>query len=114
MYVCLFVCMQGMNVLFQDVDLVWLRDPLAFIQDLFRNSSTSSRGSSTSGSSTSRTSSGSTSSKLVSFLSDDGARTTRYAPFFANSGFFYLAAGPENVYFAYSVMTAFDILLVAL
>lgn len=93
-----------MNVLFQDVDLVWLRDPLVFIRDLFRNSTTSTTSSTTS------TTSSSSAARLVSFLSDDGARTTRYSPFFANSGFFYLAAGPENVYFAYSVMTAFDIL----
>ena len=84
-------CVQGVNVLFQDVDLVWLQDPLRFIAALFRSARTNG-------------------TRLVSFLSDDGARTTRYAPFFANSGFFYLTADPENVYFAYSVMTAFDIL----
>ncbi len=68
-----------------------MKDPLHFIQTLFADARLNG-------------------TRLISFLSDDGARTTRYAPFFANSGFFYLTAVPENVYFAYSVMAAFDIL----
>lgn len=44
------------------------------------------------------------------YLSDDGQRSLRYTPFFANSGFYYLVANPRTEYFAWTIMTAFDLL----
>ena len=44
------------------------------------------------------------------YLSDDGQRSLRYTPFFANSGFYYLVANPRTEYFAWTVLTAFDLL----
>lgn len=60
----------GFNVLFQDVDLVWLKNPLPYLQSLQHD---------------------------VVFM-DDGARTPRYTPFFVNSGFYYIAANARSVY----------------
>ena len=42
------------------------------------------------------------------FFSDDGQRSLRYSPFFANSGFYYMIGGPKSAYLAWSIMTAFD------
>ena len=42
------------------------------------------------------------------FFSDDGQRSLRYSPYFANSGFYYLIASERSEWFAYSIMTAFD------
>jgi hypothetical protein len=42
------------------------------------------------------------------FFSDDGQRTLRYSPFYANSGFYFLVANERTEYFAWSVMTAYD------
>jgi hypothetical protein len=44
------------------------------------------------------------------YLSDDGQRSLRYTPFFANSGFYYLVANPKTEYFAWTVLIAFDLL----
>jgi hypothetical protein len=79
---------RGYNVLFQDLDLVWFRNPFEY----FHAHRNSSRG------------------DVTAFLSDDGQRSLRYTPFYANSGFYYIVSTPANVNFAYSVMVAFDIL----
>lgn len=52
----------GFDVLFQDVDLVWMRDPLPFLQ----------------------------STKEDAVFMDDGARTPRFTPFYANTGFYFM------------------------
>lgn len=79
---------RGYNVLFQDLDLVWFKNPFEFFKE-HRNSSQG---------------------EITAFLSDDGQRSLRYTPFYANSGFYYIVSTPSNINFAYSVMTAFDIL----
>jgi Nucleotide-diphospho-sugar transferase len=52
----------GYDVLLQDVDVVWLRNPLEFF-------------------------SSSRFDKFDMIFQDDGARIPRYAPYFANTGF---------------------------
>jgi len=67
------VLMQGYDVLFQDVDIVWYKNPLDFFHDK--------------------------SSPLQRFdvlLQDDGARTVRYAPFSGNSGFYYVRSNHKT------------------
>jgi hypothetical protein len=88
----------GYDVLFQDVDLVWFRDPFSEfkrIENVYKSSfeqgSVNPQG-------------------PDGFFSDDGQRSLRYAPFYANSGFFYLKSNPRMIHFAWSIMTAFDIL----
>ena len=80
----------GCHVLFQDVDLVWFRDPYEYLHKHMMN--------------------GKGEYEFEAYLSDDGARAIRYSPFFANSGFYYLRSTPSTVSFSYSVMMAFDIL----
>ena len=60
----------GFNVLFQDVDLVWLRSPYAYFASLDQD---------------------------LIFM-DDGARTPRYTPFFVNSGFYFVAHNVRTRY----------------
>jgi len=78
----------GYHVLFQDLDLVWFRNPFEYFHG-HRNA---------------------TGGRFSSYLSDDGQRSLRYSPFYANSGFYYLRSTPSNINFAYGVMTSFDIL----
>jgi len=66
------VCVQlitllGYDLLFQDVDVVWYKDPLPF----FHNNT-------------------SPISHFDIYFQDDGAHSLRYAPFSANSGFYYV------------------------
>lgn len=61
----------GFNVLFQDVDMIWFKNPLPFLQSLAED---------------------------IIFM-DDGARSSRFAPFFANSGFYYMKYNQKNLYF---------------
>ena len=60
----------GYNVLFQDADLVWFRNPFPYFHRILEEEQ-----------------------RLVTFFSDDGQRSMRYTPFYANSGFYYLPAG---------------------
>lgn len=61
----------GFNVLFQDADLVWLRDPVPFLQDKATTD--------------------------IVFM-DDGARTPRFSPFFVNSGFYFQQYNARTLY----------------
>ena len=63
------------NVLFQDVDLVWFKDPFPYFHDYIKSSNEKTL---------------LTGSNIEGFFSDDGQRSLRYAPFYANSGFYYL------------------------
>lgn len=83
----------GYNVLFQDVDLVWFKNPLEYFHR-HRNKSLSSTNP----------------IEFTAYFSDDGQRSIRYTPFYANSGFYYLLSTPKNIYFSYSIVIAFDIL----
>lgn len=61
----------GFNVLFQDVDLVWLINPLPYLLAIDAD---------------------------ISFM-DDGARSPRYTPFFVNSGFYFVKYNARTRYF---------------
>ena len=61
----------GFDVIFQDADLVWLRDPVPLLQQQAHD---------------------------VAFM-DDGARSTRFTPYFVNSGFYYLKHSRASSYF---------------
>jgi hypothetical protein len=87
------LCLRGINVLFQDVDLVWFRNPFPYFHKYIETSKPRSILSGTSPS---------------AFFSDDGQRSLRYSPFFANSGFYYLVGGYRSAHLAWSIMTAFD------
>jgi Nucleotide-diphospho-sugar transferase len=63
----------GYDVLLQDVDVLWLRNPLEFLS----------------------------SSRFKSFdviFQDDGSRIPRFAPYFANTGFFFVKNNDRTVY----------------
>jgi len=66
----------GFDVLFQDVDLIWLKDPIPYLQNAPGD---------------------------VSFM-DDGARTPRYTPLFVNSGFYFLKNNPKVRHFQEKLM----------
>ena len=59
-------------VLFQDVDVVWFRNPLEYFETAAQDTHI--------------------------FFQDDGARSERYAPFYANSGFLYTGGRAENAF----------------
>ena len=84
---------QRVNVLFQDVDLVWFKDPFPYFKAYIAKAKAKSEMSG---------------SHPEAFFSDDGQRSLRYSPYFANSGFYYLIASERSEWFAYSIMTAFD------
>lgn len=60
----------GYEVLFQDVDLVWFKDPFDYFESLDYD---------------------------ILFM-DDGARTPRYTPFFVNSGFYFIKHNERTLY----------------
>jgi hypothetical protein len=60
----------GFDVIFQDADLVWLKDPVPHLHKVVRD---------------------------VAFM-DDGARTPRFTPYFVNSGFYYFKHNPRVLY----------------
>lgn len=75
----------GYNVLFQDVDLVWYRDPLPYLE----------------------------SKELAEWdmmFQDDGARSQRYAPFSPNTGFYFVRYTPESLFFFGMLMRQGDVI----
>jgi hypothetical protein len=87
----LYPLLLGYDVLFQDVDIVWLtpdRDPLAFFQD--------------------------ESSQLSHFdviFQHDGSNNVRYAPYSANSGFYYARANKKTQYLFTSLLFHSDLII---
>ena len=88
------------NVLFQDVDLVWFRDPFPVFHDWHGKASGDGRGPVVPMSPPDK--------PIEAFFSDDAQRSLRYSPFYANSGFYYLRSSPRTEYFAWSIMTIYD------
>jgi hypothetical protein len=78
----------GYDFLFQDVDVHWYRNPLQSFQ---RNSS-----------------------KLYDFdvlFQDDGQRSLRYAPYYANSGFYYVRYNDRTRFLFTSLLVQGDVIL---
>ncbi len=79
------------NILFQDVDLVWFREPMEYFHRVIEEN---------------RARSEQTGSYMEAFFSDDGQRSMRYTPFFANSGFYYFLASPRTEAYTWSIVAA--------
>jgi len=78
----------GYDLLFQDVDVVWYRNPLKIFHD--------------------------TTSHYADFdilFQDDGARSVRYAPYSANSGFYYVRNNQRTKYLLTSLLYAGDLII---
>lgn len=89
----------GRNVLFQDVDIIWLRDPFPYFHETYESL---------------KSASSSSKDKLPlpdAFLSDDGQRaSSRFSPFYANSGFYYLFSNPKTMILSWYIMISFDVI----
>ena len=73
------------NVLFQDVDIVWYKNPVEFFETQLSN--------------------------FDMLFQDDGGHTVRYAPYSANSGFYYVRYNARTEYFFSSLLLAGDLIL---
>lgn len=83
------VSMLGFDFLFQDVDIVWYQNPLAYFRD-------------------------EASPALQQYdviFQDDGGHSVRYAPYSANSGFYFVRHNPRTRHFLTSVLLAGDLVL---
>ena len=81
--------MLGYDVLFQDVDVVWLKDPLEYFHD-------------------------EASEELSQFdviFQHDGSLSVRYAPYTANSGFYYVRANKRSTYLFTSLLYHSDLIV---
>ena len=63
----------GYDLLFQDVDMVWFKSPLDFFQD-------------------------ESLPKFDMYFQDDGNRQLRFAPYSANSGFYFVRSNPKTMH----------------
>ncbi len=84
---------RGINILFQDADLVWFRDPMGYFHKYIADTQARSD---------------QTGSHPEAFFSDDGQRSMRYTPFYANSGFYYLLSTERSIQFTWTIMAAMD------
>lgn len=90
-----------MNVLFQDIDIVWFKSPFPYFHNYIRQAEIA------------QTASIDVSRQVIpdAFLSDDGQRSTvRYSPFYANSGFYYFLANEKTLNVAWNIMLTFDVM----
>jgi len=77
----------GYNILFQDVDMVWYKNPIPFFEEK---------------------------GKLQGFdmmFQDDGGHSGRYLPYSANSGFYYVRNNPRTVHFFSALLNSVDLVL---
>jgi len=79
----------GYDVLFQDVDIVWYRNP---VKSFFSNATGPSAG-------------------FDVLFQDDGARSLRYAPYSANSGFYYVRFNDRTRYLFVNLLYYGDVII---
>ena len=78
----------GYDLLFQDVDVVWYKNPLTYFHDASNPHH-----------------------DFDMYFQDDGARTTRYSPYSANSGFYYVRNNEKTRYLLTSLLYAGDLII---
>ena len=76
----------GYDVLFQDVDIVWFQDPLPYFLEEAPPT-------------------------VDGFFMDDGARSDRFAPYPANSGFFFLRHNPRTSHLLETLLFVQDLVI---
>ena len=74
----------GWDVLFQDADVIWWADPL----DYFKNDG----------------------HMYDAYFQDDGARSARYSPFSANTGFYYLRSNARTRMFMHDIFHSYNLI----
>eukprot|EP00970_Alexandrium_tamarense_P000751 scaffold85_cov145-Alexandrium_tamarense.AAC.55 len=84
------VCVQlvnelGKDLLFQDVDVVWYQNPLEYFHD-------------------------SSLTEFDIYFQDDGSRQERYAPYSANSGFYFVRSNDKTKYLFRSLLYSSDLI----
>jgi Nucleotide-diphospho-sugar transferase len=82
------VSMMGFDFLFQDVDIVWFKNPLAYFHDRTNPAY-----------------------RYDVFFQDDGGHSVRYAPYSANSGFYFVRHNARTRHFLTSLLMAGDLVL---
>lgn len=82
------VSMLGFDFLFQDVDIIWYKDPLEYFQDPSLPAH-----------------------NYDVFFQDDGGHSVRYAPYSANSGFYFVRHNARTRHFLTSILMAGDLIL---
>lgn len=82
------VSMLGFDFLFQDVDIVWYKNPLEYFKDPQ-----------------------SPAVEYDIFFQDDGGHSVRYAPYSANSGFYFVRHNDRTRHFLTSLLMAGDLVL---
>ena len=76
----------GRHALFQDADVVWLRDPIEYF---FTQAD----------------------DQVDCFFMDDGARSARYTPLYTNSGFYFIRNNMRTQFFMHRMLMAYDTVL---
>ena len=84
----LYPLMLGYDVLFQDVDIVWLKDPMSYFHSDDNGLS-----------------------KFDVIFQHDGSYSVRYAPYTANSGFYYIRANKRSQYLFTSLLYHSDLII---
>ncbi|KAL9185412.1 hypothetical protein ACHAXT_003189 [Thalassiosira profunda] len=84
----LYPLMLGYDVLFQDVDIVWIRDPMQYFHDDSKSSN-----------------------NFDVIFQHDGSYSVRYAPYTANSGFYYARANKRTQYLFTSMLYHADLII---
>ena len=76
----------GRHALFQDADVVWLRDPIEYFFTAADD-------------------------QVDCFFMDDGARSARYTPLYTNSGFYFIRNNMRTQFFMHRMLMAYDTVL---
>ena len=104
----------GFDILFQDVDLVWMRDPIAYLHDKLLSQDILSPSEKSTANTDKSPSSSSSAVPLSSYdilFMDDGARTPRFAPYFTNTGFYFVRHNERTNYFMERLLRSYGEIL---
>jgi hypothetical protein len=97
----------GFDVLFQDVDLVWFKDPWP---ELIRLSEEEGQSQGQSQNNNNDTAAAASATAYDTLWLDDGARSKRFAPLYANSGFFYFRCTTQSVMYWRRVLYSYGLI----
>lgn len=112
------ICVQVVNalkyhVLFQDVDIVWYKNPITFFEKFVieKDKSISTVTNHKDNNNDEDDDEERDYSQFDMLFQDDGGHTTRYAPYSANSGFYFVKYNARTEYFFSSLLLSGDLIL---
>jgi hypothetical protein len=106
------VLRNGYDVLFQDADVIWWRDPrqVFYTQHDLRQGEGQDHLDAKIDSHSGNEETDDSDELYDAYFQNDGARSQRYSPFSANTGFYFLRSNPKTRYLMYDLLGSYNLI----